>query len=91
MFPIRLQENLSGVIVIKIFGREKQEAARFEKANRDFYDRQIAAINARTLFFPFTRMVGFFSNVFMIGVGGSSCCATSANPPAWPDSSHPVN
>src|SRR4051812_25741819 len=28
----RLQENLSGVVVIKIFGREKQEAHRFEEA-----------------------------------------------------------
>ena len=28
----RLQENLSGVVVVKIFGREKQEAARFRRA-----------------------------------------------------------
>src|SRR5438874_2437287 len=66
----RLQENLSGVVVIKIFGREKQEAKRFEKATEEYYDRQIDAINARSLFFPFARVVGFFSNVFMIGVGG---------------------
>ncbi len=66
----RLQENLSGVVVIKIFAREKAEAARFERATREYYDRQIDAINARSLFFPFSRVVGFFSNVFMIGVGG---------------------
>src|SRR5438552_8374021 len=66
----RLQENLSGVVVIKIFGREKQEAARFRRATEEYYDRQIDAINARSLFFPFARVVGFFSNVFMIGVGG---------------------
>lgn len=66
----RLQENLSGVLVIKIFGREPAEARRFHNATRDYYDQQIKAINARSLFFPFTRVVGFFSNVFMIGVGG---------------------
>jgi ABC-type multidrug transport system fused ATPase/permease subunit len=66
----RLQENLNGVVVIKIFGREKQEAARFEKATNEYYDRQIDAINARSLFFPFARIVGFLSNVLMIGVGG---------------------
>ncbi len=66
----RLQENLSGVIVIKIFGREKQEVTRFEKATRAHYDQQIRAINARAIYFPFTRAVGFLSNVFMIGVGG---------------------
>jgi ABC-type multidrug transport system fused ATPase/permease subunit len=66
----RLQENLSGVVVIKIFGREKEEAERFQKATGDYYDQQLKAISARSLFFPFTRVVGFFSNVFMIGVGG---------------------
>ncbi len=66
----RLQENLSGVIVIKIFGREKYEARRFAQATEAYYDEQVKAINARHLFFPFSRVVGFFSNVFMIGVGG---------------------
>jgi ABC-type multidrug transport system fused ATPase/permease subunit len=66
----RLQENLNGIAVIKIFGREKQEAERFGEANHRYYRQQIKAINARSLFFPFTRGVGFLSNVFMIGVGG---------------------
>jgi ABC-type multidrug transport system fused ATPase/permease subunit len=66
----RLQENLSGVVVIKIFGREQQEAQRFRQATEDYYNQQIKAITARSIFFPFTRVVGFFSNVFMIGVGG---------------------
>lgn len=68
----RLQENLSGVIVIKIFGRERQEAERFRAATDAYYQQQIKAINARSMFFPFTRAVGFFSNIFMIGVGGYS-------------------
>jgi len=66
----RLQENLSGVVVIKIFNREKQEAERFEKANEAYFESQMKAIDAKSLFFPFTHIVGFFSNVFMIGVGG---------------------
>jgi ATP-binding cassette subfamily B protein len=66
----RLQENLSGIVVIKIFNREKEEGARFRKSTEAYYDKQIDAINARSLFFPFARVVGFFSNVFMIGLGG---------------------
>src|SRR5438552_11640748 len=66
----RLQENLSGVVVIKIFNREKQEAGRFEAATKAYYDQQIRAINARYTFFPITRIVGFLSNVAMIGAGG---------------------
>ncbi|MDB5299452.1 MAG: transporter ATP-binding protein [Phycisphaerales bacterium] len=66
----RLQENLSGVVVIKIFGREKQEARRFHDATEGYYQQQVKAINARSLFFGFSRSVGFFSNIFMIGLGG---------------------
>lgn len=66
----RLQENLSGIVVIKIFGREKEEAKRFDQATRAHYDQQIRSINARSLYFPFARTVGFFSNIFMIGFGG---------------------
>jgi ATP-binding cassette, subfamily B, bacterial len=66
----RLQENLSGITVIKIFGREEQEARRFEGVTDAYYRQQLRAITARNLFFPFTNAVGFFSNIFMIGVGG---------------------
>jgi ABC-type multidrug transport system fused ATPase/permease subunit len=68
----RLQENLSGVIVIKIFGREKQESERFRGATDDYFRQQVRAIRARNLFFPFSRAVGFLSNIFMIGFGGYS-------------------
>src|SRR5688500_8798222 len=67
----RLQENLSGLVVIKIFGRERAEAQRFEEATTRYYEQQIRAINARSLYFPFARAVGFLSNVMMIGVGRS--------------------
>jgi ATP-binding cassette, subfamily B, bacterial len=66
----RLQENLSGVVVIKIFNREKHEAERFRTATRLLYDQNIRAVNARSLYFPFARAVGFLSNVAMIGMGG---------------------
>ncbi|MGA2230768.1 MAG: ABC transporter ATP-binding protein [Tepidisphaeraceae bacterium] len=66
----RLQENLSGVTVIKIFSREKEEAARFERATWEYYVQQVKAIVARNLYFPLARAVGFFSNVFMVAVGG---------------------
>jgi ABC-type multidrug transport system fused ATPase/permease subunit len=66
----RLQENLSGLVVIKIFGREKAEARRFEEATHRHYEQQLRGINARNVYFPFARAVGFLSNVMMIGVGG---------------------
>jgi ATP-binding cassette, subfamily B, bacterial len=34
----RLQENLAGVVVIKIFGREREEARRFRETTEAYYD-----------------------------------------------------
>ena len=66
----RLQENLSGVTVIKIFGREKQEERRFADATAAHRDAMVQAVNIRTTYFPIAQCVGFLSNVFMIGLGG---------------------
>ena len=66
----RLQENLSGITVIKIFNREKQEAERFRLSTWDYFTQQLKAIYARNFYFPISRAVGFLSNVLMLGVGG---------------------
>ena len=76
----RLQENLSGLTVIKIFGRERQEAERFELATGNYYKSQLKAVNARSLYFPFARVVGFLSNVAMLGVGGYYLLADLGKP-----------
>ena len=54
------------------FGREEQESRRFRGATESYYRQQVRAIIVANLFFPFSRVVGSFSNVFMIGVGGYS-------------------
>ena len=66
----RLQENLSGIVIIKSFNREKLEASRFYQVTKTYYDQEVRGINARNLYFPFQRIVAFLSNVCMIGVGG---------------------
>jgi ATP-binding cassette subfamily B protein len=47
-----LQENLTGIRVVKAFVREAHEAARYEKANREFYDANIRVNNILSLAFP---------------------------------------
>lgn len=68
----RLHENLAGVVVIKIFGREREESGRFRRETEAYYHQQIRAVNARTLFFPFGQVVGFLSSVAVVGLGGYS-------------------
>jgi ATP-binding cassette subfamily B protein len=47
-----LQERLSGMRVVQIFGREATEAARFEALNRDHLNSHLASITYYALYFP---------------------------------------
>ena len=67
----RLQENLSGLVVIQTFAQEKFESKRFSDVSDQNLQDQIKSINARTVYFPIGRAVGFLSNVGMLGVGGA--------------------
>jgi ABC-type multidrug transport system fused ATPase/permease subunit len=65
----RLQENLTGMIVIKGFAREKAELLRFQEETMKYLHLNIRAINAQTVFFPSVRLIGFLSNVVSVGFG----------------------
>ncbi len=65
----KLQENLSGREVVKAFGREEDEAEQFRSYTDTYYDETVRGINARTMFFPAVRFVGFWGNAAMIGFG----------------------
>ena len=67
----RLQENLAGVVVIKIFGRERQEAERFEKATDGVLPPADPGHQCPQPLLSLTPgRSAFFSNINMIGVGG---------------------
>ncbi len=65
----RLQENLTGLALIKAFAKERAESARFHDTAERYLDTNFRAILARNLFFPAVRFVGFFSNIVSIGYG----------------------
>jgi ATP-binding cassette, subfamily B, multidrug efflux pump len=67
----RAQENLTGVRVVRAYAQEKSEMALFEKANRDYVDRNIKLISSWSLFFPaLTALIGV-SFVVLLGKGGT--------------------
>ena len=67
----RAQENLTGVRVVRAYAQEKSEMQLFEKANRDYVDRNIKLIGSWSLFFPaLTALIGL-SFVILLGRGGS--------------------
>lgn len=65
----RLQDNLTGLVVIKGFNREAREEERFEEATRAHYDKTMEAVRLRTLIFPSVFFVAFITNVIMLGMG----------------------
>ncbi|MEX0655408.1 MAG: ABC transporter ATP-binding protein [Phycisphaeraceae bacterium] len=66
----KLQENITGILVIKAFAREEAEAERFDERNDAYYRTSLRALLARSFYFPSVMSVGFLSNVAMIGLGG---------------------
>ena len=64
-----LENNLSGVAVIKSFTAESFEFQRVNKASTDYRDANIKAIGISTLYVPMIRMViAFgFSGVLLLG------------------------
>ena len=66
----RAQENLTGIRVVRAYAQEKPEIAAFDRANRDYVDRNIKLIATWSLFFPFlTALIGI-TFVILLGKGG---------------------
>jgi ABC-type multidrug transport system fused ATPase/permease subunit len=66
----RLQENLTGLTLIKAFAKERYEAGRFRAVAERYLQTNFRAIVARNTFFPAVRFIGFFSNILSVGYGG---------------------
>jgi ATP-binding cassette subfamily B protein len=64
-----LQDNVSGMRVIKAYAREPEEGESFRETSDQYRQAQVEAINARSLFFPTARYVASFGQVTMLGYG----------------------
>jgi ATP-binding cassette subfamily B multidrug efflux pump len=65
-----LQENLSGMRIVKAFAREGYEIERYSDANVDFLDANISMIKLFTTFFPLVFFMGNVGMVIVVGMGG---------------------
>ncbi|MBI2844807.1 MAG: ABC transporter ATP-binding protein [Armatimonadetes bacterium] len=66
----RLQDNLSGIRVIKSFAREEHEYQRFSREAEDYYRMRVEIIRMWTSFFPVTQLVVMLGMVAMWWFGG---------------------
>lgn len=65
-----VQERLTGMVVVQLFGREQAEAARFDQINRRHRDANIKSIWYFSLFFPIIDMLSALSIGLAIWYGG---------------------
>ncbi|HEX5426224.1 MAG TPA: ABC transporter ATP-binding protein [Candidatus Acidoferrales bacterium] len=66
----RAQENLTGMRVIRAYTQEKAEIEQFDRANREYVDRNIKLIGTWSLFFPALSVLIMLSVVLLLGLGG---------------------
>ncbi len=66
----KVQENLSGIRVIKAFAREDHEYGNFRQDAEAFYDMRVKAIKLWTSFFPSIDILVSTATVVVWVVGG---------------------
>ena len=64
-----LRENLSGMLVVRAFNKQRYEENRFDKANLDVTDNQIFIGRAMSFVFPLMNLVMLGGQVLIIAVG----------------------
>lgn len=67
----RLQENVSGVQVVRAFARENHEISRFDDTNRAYYDARIKVIGTWAKVMPTTDFFVTLCTILILWFGGS--------------------
>lgn len=65
-----VQENLSGIKIIKSFVQESKTIMSFEKVNKNTYDKNMKLMKLQTVMHPFMQMVSGIALAVAIGYGG---------------------
>ena len=66
----KVQENLSGVRVVKAYTLEASEIDHFQELNHEFVDRNHRQIRLMSFFFPLFRFLPGVGGVVLLGMGG---------------------
>ena len=66
-----LQEHVTGMSVVQIFGREPEEQRRFEAINRDHRDAQIQTVYYFAAFFPVVDLLAAVALAAVLWFGGT--------------------
>jgi ATP-binding cassette, subfamily B, multidrug efflux pump len=64
-----LQERITGMRVVQLFGRERDEAKRFDRLNRDHLDANLASITVYALYFPAIELLTTIALAILVVAG----------------------
>ncbi len=67
----RLQENVTGVQVVRAFAREPYEIQRFDETNRAYYDARVRVINTWSQVMPSTDFLVTLCTILILWFGGN--------------------
>ncbi len=73
-----VQERLSGISVVQLFNREREEYKRFEKINEGHKQAHIQAVWANSIFFPIVEILSSLSIAFLLVWGALHVSGKSA-------------
>ncbi len=65
-----LQERITGIRILQLFGREAHSAQRFQEINRDYLDAHLRSITYYALFFPVIEILTAVAIALIIVYGG---------------------
>ncbi len=68
----RVQENFSGIRVVKAFVREEREVERFEDENAEYYKQNLAMARLMGLFHPSMRLFSGIAVIVVLYFGGQA-------------------
>jgi len=66
----KVQENFSGIRVVKSFVQEQAEINNFTKANQDYVDKNMLVIRVQALFDPIVQFISGISLLIILSYGG---------------------
>lgn len=71
----KVQENLSGIRVVKAYTREESEVAQFEMLNRDYYEKNLDLAKLQAVFYPLMSGLIGVSVILTVWIGGEMVIA----------------
>src|SRR5438105_12748396 len=67
-----LQENISGMLVVQLFNRERRQFGEFDVLNKDYLDANLGALRVFAFFFPVVSFLSTLATALLLWYGSGA-------------------